>query len=61
MGDARCLKDVLDRGTLRATFGHGERGLADWERYLAACPQAPDAESVRGHVRRARSWLASLN
>jgi regulator of sirC expression with transglutaminase-like and TPR domain len=55
------MTDVRDRGTLLNKLGDVARGLADWERYLAECPAAPDAESLRGHLRRARLQLASLN
>lgn len=61
VADATSLADVRDRGTLLTRLGDYQRGLADWERYLAQRPQAPDAEEVRGHLRRARLLLASLN
>ncbi len=59
--DDTSLADVRDRGTVLNKLGEYHRGLADWERYLSQCPQAPDAEALRGHVRRTRMMLASLN
>lgn len=50
-----------DRGTLLVRLGQLHRGLADWERYLAACPEARDAEQVRARLRQVRQRLASLN
>lgn len=52
---------VRDRGTALVRLGQLHRGLADWERYLNASPQAEDAETVRWHLRRARQRLAVLN
>ncbi len=59
--DPTSMTEVRDRGTLLAKLGDVARGLAEWERYLTECPEAPDAESLRGHLRRARLQLASLN
>jgi len=53
--------EVRDRGTLLNRLGDYRRGLADWERYLTLCPNAPDAKTLRVSLRRARTTLATLN
>jgi len=44
-----------------AQLGELTGGVADWERYLNLRPEAPDAGTIRQHLRRARQALASLN
>ncbi len=61
VADETSLADVRDRGTVLTKLGDYARGLADWERYLTECPQAPDAPALRGQLRRARMALAALN
>lgn len=50
-----------DRGIAWSNHGEVARGLADWERYLTAFPDAPDHEQVKGRLRRVRHQLARLN
>jgi regulator of sirC expression with transglutaminase-like and TPR domain len=50
-----------DRGVALCNQGEVARGLADWERYLAEFPDAPDHEQVKGQLRRVRHRLARLN
>jgi regulator of sirC expression with transglutaminase-like and TPR domain len=52
---------VRDRGTALVKLGEVQRGLADWERYLSAAPDADDAGRVRAQLRRLRQHLAALN
>src|SRR5437879_12407275 len=52
--DPTLVAVVRDRGTALTRLGEYRRGLADWERYLTERPQAPDAEALRGELRRAR-------
>jgi regulator of sirC expression with transglutaminase-like and TPR domain len=52
---------VRDRGSVLVKLGQFRRGVADWERYLAQNPAAPDAEAVRQQLRRVREGLAALN
>jgi len=59
--DPTLVAEVRDRGTALTKLGDYRRGLADWERYLTERPQAPDAEALRSHLRRARVMLAALN
>jgi regulator of sirC expression with transglutaminase-like and TPR domain len=59
--DPGAAGERRDRGLARAQLGDLRRGLADWERYLAEQPAAPDAEQVRRQVRRARLKLAEMN
>jgi regulator of sirC expression with transglutaminase-like and TPR domain len=59
--DPAAAGERRDRGLARAQQGDLRRGVADWERYLAEQPAAPDAEQVRRQVRRARLKLAELN
>ena len=54
-------EEIRDRGTVLVNLGEVVRGVADWEHYLKLAPQAPDAQSVRQNLRRARSTLATLN
>ena len=61
VADDTSAAEVRDRGTVRITLGDYAGGLADWERYLTRCPEAPDAEALRGQLRRVRLKLASLN
>jgi regulator of sirC expression with transglutaminase-like and TPR domain len=50
-----------DRGMAWTNLGEWAQGLADWERYLTECPDAPDHEKVRTQFRRIRQRLAQLN
>ena len=50
-----------DRGAALCNRGEITRGLADWERYLAEFPDAPDHDQVKGQLRRVRHRLARLN
>lgn len=59
--DPGAAGERRDRGTALANLGAYRQGLADWERYLTDCPNAPDGEKVRGHLRRVRQKLAQLN
>jgi regulator of sirC expression with transglutaminase-like and TPR domain len=59
--DPGAAGERRDRGLARAQQGDLRRGVADWERYLAEQPAAPDAEQVRRQVRRVRLKLAELN
>ena len=59
--DERSREDLRDRGTILIHTGERRRGVADWERYLTRYPQAPDAEEMRGRLRRVRQTLAALN
>ena len=59
--DPGAAGERRDRGLARAQLGDLRRGVADWERYLAEQPAAPDAEQVRRQVRRARLKLAEMN
>lgn len=59
--DPASMAEVRDRGTLLHQLGDYRQSLAAWERYLTRCPEAPDAEAIRAHLRRARMTLASLN
>ncbi len=54
-------EEIRDRGVVLLHLGEFTRAIADWERYLNRCPQAPDAETVRSHFRRVRRALATLN
>ena len=59
--DADCPAHLRDRGSVLVKLGQFHRGLADWERYLAEHPAAPDTEAVRQQLRRVREGLAALN
>jgi regulator of sirC expression with transglutaminase-like and TPR domain len=59
--DEDCAGHVRDRGTVLVKLGHLQQGVTDWERYLGRCPQAADAEKVRGQLREVRQRLAALN
>jgi regulator of sirC expression with transglutaminase-like and TPR domain len=50
-----------DRGTLLVKLGHLIRGAAEWERYVRAHPQAPDADAIKRELRRVRQRLGTLN
>jgi regulator of sirC expression with transglutaminase-like and TPR domain len=50
-----------DRGAARHNLGEYRESVADWERYLTACPDARDHEAILGHLRRARHRVARLN
>jgi len=52
---------IRDRGSLLVKLGQLLRGAADWERYLAAHPQATDGEKIKRELRRVRQRLATLN
>jgi regulator of sirC expression with transglutaminase-like and TPR domain len=53
--------EIRDRGIILANLGELPRAVRDWEHYLTRHPAAPDAETVRTHLRRARQGLATLN
>jgi regulator of sirC expression with transglutaminase-like and TPR domain len=53
--------EIRDRGVILANLGELPRAIWDWERYLTCHPAAPDAETVRTHLKRARQTLATLN
>lgn len=50
-----------DRGSALVAGGEYGRGLADWERYLAEQPDAPDREEIRDQLRKVRLKLSELN
>ena len=52
---------VRDRGTVLVKAGRLWEGAAEWERYLNAHPNAPDAEAFRQELRRVRQELGSRN
>jgi len=54
-------EEIRDRGSVLVNLGEYARGTADWERYLSLCSHAPDAETIRSHLRRVRGALATLN
>ncbi len=54
-------EELRDRGAVLVNLGEFTHGIADWERYLGLCPNAPDAETIRSHLRRVRGALAALN
>jgi len=56
-----ALGEIRDRGTVLVNLRELTRGIADWECYLSQHPEAPDAETVRHHLRRVRGALATLN
>lgn len=53
--------EIRDRGVILANLGELRRAVTDWERYLSRYPEAPDAETVRHHLRRGCQALATLN
>ncbi len=53
--------EVRDRGIVHARLGAWAEAARDFEAYLRARPEAPDAESVRHHLRTVRQALASQN
>jgi len=53
--------EARDRGLVFARLGKFRAAIALWERYLRREPAAPDADSIRGHLRQLRQALASLN
>lgn len=53
--------EVRDRGIVHARLGAWAEAARDLETYLRARPEAPDAESVRHHLRAIRQTLASRN
>jgi regulator of sirC expression with transglutaminase-like and TPR domain len=55
------LGELRDRGALSAQLGEGTAAIRDWEAYLRAVPDAPDAAAVRQRLRALRQALASLN
>jgi regulator of sirC expression with transglutaminase-like and TPR domain len=59
--DGGAAAHYRDRGAVFCRLGLLHRAAADWERYLARCPQAEDAEVVRRQLREARTRLAALN
>jgi regulator of sirC expression with transglutaminase-like and TPR domain len=59
--DPESRAHFRDRGSMLVKLGDLHRGAADWERYLAKEPTAPDADRVRHQLRRIRQGLASLN
>jgi regulator of sirC expression with transglutaminase-like and TPR domain len=59
--DGRASPHTRDRGSLLVKLGQLLRGAAEWERYLAAHPQAADCEKIKRELRRVRQRLATLN
>jgi regulator of sirC expression with transglutaminase-like and TPR domain len=59
--DGGSSAHMRDRGSLRVKLGQLLRGAADWERYLAAHPQATDGDRIKRELRRVRQRLATLN
>jgi regulator of sirC expression with transglutaminase-like and TPR domain len=59
--DARSAAYIRDRGSLLVKLGQLLRGAADWERYLAATPEAADGDKIKRELRRVRQRLATLN
>lgn len=53
--------EIRDRGGVLAKLEDFPAAIAHWERYLRQHPDAPDAESVRDHLRQVRQALAVLN
>lgn len=56
-----ALGEVRDRGIIHARLGTWVAAVRDLEAYLRARPEAPDAETVRHHLRTVRQALASRN
>lgn len=56
-----ALGEVRDRGIVHARLGVWVAAVRDLEAYLRARPEAPDAETVRHHLRAVRQALASQN
>jgi regulator of sirC expression with transglutaminase-like and TPR domain len=52
---------VRDRGLLRLAVGRLAPAARDLRRYLARCPEAPDAQAVRARLADARRRLWELN
>ena len=52
---------VRDYGTVLMKEGNFSGGAAHWERYLALCPDARDAERVKAQLTEIRRAIASLN
>jgi regulator of sirC expression with transglutaminase-like and TPR domain len=59
--DERSAAHRRDRGTVLVKLGRLHSGAADWGRYLEACPEAQDADTVRQQLRQVRERLARLN
>jgi len=59
--DPAAPGEVRDRGIVHARLGTWVAAVRDLEAYLRARPEAPDAESVRHHLRAVRQALASQN
>ena len=59
--DPAAAAERRDRGSALVAGGDYGRGLADWERYLAEQPDAPDRDEVRGRLRKLRLKLSELN
>ena len=59
--DPAALGEVRDRGIIHARLGTWVEAVRDLEAYLRDRPGAPDAESVRHHLRTVRQALASQN
>jgi regulator of sirC expression with transglutaminase-like and TPR domain len=59
--DPGAAGERRDRGSALVAGGEYGRGLADWERYLADRPDAPDHDEILGRLRRLRRRLAELN
>jgi regulator of sirC expression with transglutaminase-like and TPR domain len=53
--------ELRDRGAIRARMGDPHAAIRDWEAYLAAMPEAADAERVRHSLRALRQAVAVLN
>ncbi len=59
--DPDAPEEMRDRGVVLINLGELAGGVADFERYLTRCPEAPDAKTIRDHLRRVRAALAALN
>jgi regulator of sirC expression with transglutaminase-like and TPR domain len=49
--------ELRDRGTVHSRLGNSLAAIRDWEAYLAALPEAADADQVRRALRQARAVL----
>jgi regulator of sirC expression with transglutaminase-like and TPR domain len=56
-----ALDERRDRGALLAQLGRFSEAAAEFEKYLAAAPAAPDAQLVREQRKKAWERLAGLN
>ncbi len=61
LADPDSPTHLRDHGTVLVRLGRLREGAAEWERYLAGHPGAPDAEGFRRELRRVRQELGALN